>query len=58
MVITQDLTKGHTQVRVVTIIIKKPHQLPVIKPSYHLKPKNVIAQACPLGSEQSFLVTI
>ena len=57
MVLTQDLTQGHTQVRVVTVIIKKPHQLSMIKPSYQLKPKEAIAQTCPPGSEQSFLVT-
>ena len=41
----------------VTIIIKKPHKPSVIKPSYHLKPNKVIAQACPLGFEQSFSIT-
>ena len=41
----------------VTVIIKKSHQLPMIKPSYYLKQKNVIPQACPPGSEKLFLVT-
>ena len=57
MVITQDLTQCHIQARVVTIIVKAPHLLQVIKPNYHLKPKKVIAQACPPRFEQSFLIT-
>ena len=57
MAFTQDFTHSHAQVCVVTIIIKKPHQQSMIKPSYHLKSKNVIAQACAPGSEQSFSVT-
>ena len=57
MVITQNLRQCHSQAHVVTVIIKKLHQLPMIKPSYHLKPMKATNQACPPGPEQSFLVT-
>ena len=36
---------------------KRPHQLPIIKPSYHLEQKKIVAQAFPSGSEQSFPIT-
>ena len=42
MIITQDLIHHHIQIHVVVVIIKKQHQLPMIKSSYHPKSKKVM----------------
>ena len=57
MVITQDLKQYNTQARVITIIIKKPNQLPMIKPSHHPTSLEAIHPARLSGPKQSFPVT-
>ena len=56
-VVTKDNIQHCIQMHMVTDIVKKPHQLPMIKPSYHPKLMKGTNQACLPGPEQSFPVT-